>query len=267
VLKATIDKIVQYCIVLQDFIVFCGSQNKANILGEMVNIPKILIVDDEENIRALVRFNLEKAGYQVTEASNGKNALETISADRPDLIILDLMLPIMDGLDVCRKLKGSSITSAIPIIMLTAKSDEIDRVIGLELGADDYLTKPFGSRELLARIKAVLRRSILPTSIAKEIHFGTLLISLTNYAAYLSGKKLELTLKEFELLCLLVQNPNQAFSREKLLENIWGYEYYGDTRTVDVHIRHLRAKLDVAPEIAEAIETVRGVGYRLHAKT
>jgi Response regulators consisting of a CheY-like receiver domain and a winged-helix DNA-binding domain len=235
----------------------------------MVKIPKILVVDDEENIRALVRFNLEKAGYQIMEASNGKNALEIIAEDRPDLIILDLMLPVIDGLDVCRKLKGSLITSAIPIIMLTAKSDEVDRVIGLELGADDYLTKPFGPRELIARIKAVLRRSILPATtanVAKELHFGSLLINLTNYAAYLSGDKLELTLKEFELLCLLVQNPNQAFSREKLLENIWGYEYYGDTRTVDVHIRHLRAKLEKAPEIANAIETVRGIGYRLHAK-
>ena len=235
----------------------------------MVKIPKILVVDDEENIRALVRFNLEKTGYQVIEASNGKNALEIIAEDRPDLIILDLMLPVIDGLDVCRKLKGSLITSAIPIIMLTAKSDEVDRVIGLELGADDYLTKPFGPRELIARIKAVLRRSILPAStanVAKELHFGSLLINLTNYAAYLSGDKLELTLKEFEVLCLLVQNPNQAFSREKLLESIWGYEYYGDTRTVDVHIRHLRAKLEKAPEIANAIETVRGIGYRLHAK-
>ena len=235
----------------------------------MVKIPKILVVDDEENIRALVRFNLEKAGYQIMEASNGKNALEIIAEDRPDLIILDLMLPVIDGLDVCRKLKGSLITSAIPIIMLTAKSDEVDRVIGLELGADDYLTKPFGPRELIARIKAVLRRSILPATtanVAKELHFGSLLINLTNYAAYLSGDKLELTLKEFEVLCLLVQNPNQAFSREKLLENIWGYEYYGDTRTVDVHIRHLRAKLEKAPEIANAIETVRGIGYRLHAK-
>jgi two-component system, OmpR family, alkaline phosphatase synthesis response regulator PhoP len=242
---------------------------KRNILREMVKIPKILVVDDEENIRALVRFNLEKAGYQIMEASNGKNALEIIAEDRPDLIILDLMLPVIDGLDVCRKLKGSLITSAIPIIMLTAKSDEVDRVIGLELGADDYLTKPFGPRELIARIKAVLRRSILPATtanVAKELHFGSLLINLTNYAAYLSGDKLELTLKEFELLCLLVQNPNQAFSREKLLENIWGYEYYGDTRTVDVHIRHLRAKLEKAPEIANAIETVRGIGYRLHAK-
>lgn len=235
----------------------------------MVKIPKILVVDDEENIRALVRFNLEKAGYQIMEASNGKNALEIIAEDRPDLIILDLMLPVIDGLDVCRKLKGSLITSAIPIIMLTAKSDEVDRVIGLELGADDYLTKPFGPRELIARIKAVLRRSILPATtanVAKELHFGSLLINLTNYAAYLSGDKLELTLKEFEVLCLLVQNPNQAFSREKLLESIWGYEYYGDTRTVDVHIRHLRAKLEKAPEIANAIETVRGIGYRLHAK-
>jgi len=235
-------------------------------LEEMINIPKILVVDDEENIRTLVRFNLEKAGYTVTEATNGKEALELIASHRPDLVILDLMLPVIDGLDVCRKLKGNQLNSSIPIIMLTAKSEEVDRVIGLELGADDYLTKPFGPRELIARIKAVLRRVVIPDNVGKELSFGNLVINLTNYAAYLSDKKLELTLKEFELLCLLVQNPNQAFSREKLLENIWGYEYYGDTRTVDVHIRHLRAKLESSPDIANAIETVRGVGYRLHKK-
>lgn len=232
----------------------------------MVNISKVLIVDDEENIRTLIHFNLEKAGYSVEEATNGKEALDLIALNKPDLVILDLMLPVIDGLAVCRKLKENPSTSSIPIIMLTAKSEEIDRVIGLELGADDYMTKPFGPRELLARIKAVLRRIITPDTTAKKLAFGRLTINLTNYAAYLSGKKLELTLKEFELLCLLIQNPNQAFSREKLLENIWGYEYYGDTRTVDVHIRHLRFKLEAAPEIASAIETVRGVGYRLQTK-
>ena len=232
----------------------------------VVTIPKVLVVDDEENIRTLVHFNLEKAGYAVEVASNGKEALDQIALSKPDLVILDLMLPVIDGLDVCRQLKGKPSTSSIPIIMLTAKSEEVDRVIGLELGADDYMTKPFGPRELIARIKAVLRRSVIPDNSAKKISIGNLSINLTNYAAYLSDKKLELTLKEFELLCLLVQNPNQAFSREKLLENIWGYEYYGDTRTVDVHIRHLRFKLESAPEIASAIETVRGVGYRFQTK-
>ena len=232
----------------------------------VITIPKVLVVDDEENIRTLVHFNLEKAGYAVEVASNGKEALDQIAISKPDLVILDLMLPVIDGLDVCRQLKGKPSTSSIPIIMLTAKSEEVDRVIGLELGADDYMTKPFGPRELMARIKAVLRRSVIPDNSPKKISIGNLSINLTNYAAYLSDKKLELTLKEFELLCLLVQNPNQAFSREKLLENIWGYEYYGDTRTVDVHIRHLRFKLESAPEIAGAIETVRGVGYRFQTK-
>ena len=232
----------------------------------MITIPKVLVVDDEENIRTLVHFNLEKAGYAVEVASNGKEALDQIAISKPELVILDLMLPVIDGLDVCRQLKGKPSTSSIPIIMLTAKSEEVDRVIGLELGADDYMTKPFGPRELMARIKAVLRRIVIPDNSRKKISIGNLSINLTNYAAYLSDKKLELTLKEFELLCLLVQNPNQAFSREKLLENIWGYEYYGDTRTVDVHIRHLRFKLESAPEIAGAIETVRGVGYRFQTK-
>lgn len=181
----------------------------------------------------------------------------------PDIVILDLMLPGIDGLEVCRNLKRNPRTAALPIIMLTAKSDEIDRVIGLELGADDYMTKPFSQRELVARIKAVLRRSNVLAGNGEELALGRLRMNFSQYEAWLDNEKLELTPKEYEMLKLLAENAGKVFSREQLLEKIWGYEYFGDTRTVDVHVRHLRAKLERVPEMAEAIETVRGVGYRL----
>lgn len=230
----------------------------------MVKIKqKVLVVDDEENIRMLVKFNLEKAGYEVLEASDGNKAIETAVNSTPDIVILDLMLPGIDGLEVCRNLKRHPRTAALPIIMLTAKSDEIDRVIGLELGADDYMTKPFSQRELVARIKAVLRRSNVAVGNGEELLLGRLRMNFSQYEAWLDKEKLELTPKEYEMLKLLAENAGKVFSREQLLEKIWGYEYFGDTRTVDVHVRHLRAKLERVPEMAEAIETVRGVGYRL----
>ncbi len=230
----------------------------------MVKIKqKVLVVDDEENIRMLVKFNLEKAGYEVLEASDGNKAIETAVNSTPDIVILDLMLPGIDGLEVCRNLKRHPRTAALPIIMLTAKSDEIDRVIGLELGADDYMTKPFSQRELVARIKAVLRRSNVAVGNGEELLLGRLRMNFSQYEAWLDNEKLELTPKEYEMLKLLAENAGKVFSREQLLEKIWGYEYFGDTRTVDVHVRHLRAKLERVPEMAEAIETVRGVGYRL----
>ena len=230
----------------------------------MVKIKqKVLVVDDEENIRMLVKFNLEKAGYEVLEASDGNKAIETAVNSTPDIVILDLMLPGIDGLEVCRNLKRHPRTAALPIIMLTAKSDEIDRVIGLELGADDYMTKPFSQRELVARIKAVLRRSNVAVGNGEELLLGRLRMNFSQYEAWLDNEKLELTPKEYEMLKLLAENAGKVFSREQLLEKIWGYEYHGDTRTVDVHVRHLRAKLERVPEMAEAIETVRGVGYRL----
>ena len=230
----------------------------------MVKIKqKVLVVDDEENIRMLVKFNLEKAGYEVLEASDGNKAIETAVNSTPDIVILDLMLPGIDGLEVCRNLKRHPRTAALPIIMLTAKSDEIDRVIGLELGADDYMTKPFSQRELVARIKAVLRRSNVAVGNGEELLLGRLRMNFSQYEAWLDKEKLELTPKEYEMLKLLSEKAGKVFSREQLLEKIWGYEYFGDTRTVDVHVRHLRAKLERVPEMAEAIETVRGVGYRL----
>ena len=224
---------------------------------------KVLVVDDEDNIRMLVRFNLEKAGYEVFEAEDGRKAVEMAVDLTPDIVLLDLMLPGIDGLEVCRNLKRNPRTAALPIIMLTAKNDEIDRVIGLELGADDYMTKPFSQRELVARIKAVLRRSNVLAGNGEELVLGRLRMNFSQYEAWLDDEKLELTPKEYEMLKLLAENAGKVFSREQLLEKIWGYEYFGDTRTVDVHVRHLRAKLEKVPEMAEAIETVRGVGYKL----
>lgn len=223
---------------------------------------KILVVDDELNIRELVKFNLEKSGYKTMEAEDGQTAVRMAKTEKPELIVLDLMLPGIDGLEVCRLLKNARETSAIPIIMLTAKSEEIDKVIGLELGADDYLTKPFSPRELLARIKAVLRRSQKESSAGGELVIGKLRLNFSRYEAYLGTVKLELTPKEYEMLKLFLTNTGKVFTREQLLEKVWGYEYFGDTRTVDVHVRHLRVKLGQDTEVAEAIETVRGVGYR-----
>jgi two-component system alkaline phosphatase synthesis response regulator PhoP len=228
-----------------------------------VPMGKILIVEDEANIRQLVKYNLEKDGYLVLEAADGLQGLKLAKAEKPELLLLDLMLPQMDGLEVCRNLKGNPATSALPIIMLTAKSEEIDKVIGLELGADDYMTKPFSPRELLARVKAVLRRSQKEASLPGELAIGRLRFNFSRYEVFMGSHKLELTPKEYELLKMLATNLGKVFSREQLLEKVWGYEYFGDTRTVDVHIRHLRAKMETDPETAERIETVRGFGYRL----
>jgi two-component system alkaline phosphatase synthesis response regulator PhoP len=222
----------------------------------------ILIVDDEPSIAELIEFNLQKAGYRVLKADNGLSALQLVRTDKPDLIILDLMIPGIDGMEVCRRLKGQQHTAGIPIIMLTAKNEEVDKIVGLELGADDYMTKPFSTRELVARVKAVLRRSHKESVHDGELAVGKLRLNFTSYAAYLNNEKLELTPKEYELLKLFITNVGKAYTREQLLEKVWGYEYFGDTRTVDVHVRHLRAKMASQPEVADAIETVRGVGYR-----
>lgn len=220
---------------------------------------KILAVDDEAAILELLELSLKKNGFEVVTAADGREALA--KAAGVDLIVLDVMLPELDGFEVCRRLKLDKATESIPIIMLTAKLDEIDKVLGLELGADDYMTKPFSPRELVARIKAVLRRT-LPSETDQKLTVDELTLDFNSYEAMLSGEVLALTPKEFELLKLLVTNPSKAFSRDELLEKVWGYEYYGDTRTVDVHIRHLRHKLEPAARLSSAIETVRGIGYR-----
>ncbi|MDD3852258.1 MAG: response regulator transcription factor [Syntrophomonadaceae bacterium] len=227
---------------------------------------KILVVDDEDYIVELVRFNLEKEGYLVVSASNGEEALNLVANERPDLILLDIMLPNIDGLEVCRTLKQNPEFNAIPIIMLTAKGDEIDTVLGLEMGADDYIKKPFSPREVIARVKARLRAlKVLEAEKVvgeKAYVIKELIVVPEKYEAFIGETKLELTPKEFELLSLMVANQGKVFTREALLEKVWGYEYSGDTRTVDVHIRHLRQKLNDDSNFPDYIETVRGVGYR-----
>ncbi len=228
--------------------------------------PKILVVDDETHIVELVKFNLEKEGYRVIVAYDGQSALEKVRDVIPDLILLDIMLPKMDGLEVCRAIKQVPQYNTIPIIMLTAKGEEIDTVLGLEMGADDYIKKPFSPREMVARVKARLRAlKILEAEKAvgqKAYIFKELTVVPDKYEAFFGEEKLELTPKEFELLRLMASNQGKVFTREVLLEKVWGYEYSGDTRTVDVHIRHLRQKLGDDSTYPDYIETVRGVGYR-----
>lgn len=219
---------------------------------------KILVVDDEESIVTLLEFNLEQAGFTVISSFDGKNALKQVIQEKPDLIILDLMLPELDGLEVCKQLRQRGITT--PILMLTAKSDELDKVLGLELGADDYLTKPFSTRELLARVKAILRRTQMNKLTLEEeerLRVGELEIVPGNFEAYYQGKELNLTPKEFELLVFLVRNKGRVLTREQLLNTVWDYDFVGDTRIVDVHISHLREKINKA-----YIKTVRGLGYK-----
>ncbi|MDD4237381.1 MAG: response regulator transcription factor [Desulfotomaculaceae bacterium] len=236
-------------------------------------MSKILVVDDEKNILELVRFNLEREGYQVFVSLDGASALELARSEIPALIILDIMLPEMDGIEVCRELRREPVTRDIPILMLSAKADELDRVLGLEMGADDYVTKPFSPRELVARVKARLRRSAREEGKTGEVQakgrldYGRMLIDEERFAVYIDGVKQEFTLKEFEIIRFLARYPGKVFSRDQLLEQVWGYDYAGDSRTVDVHIRHIRQKLEQHQQGAQIIETVRGVGYRLKEGT
>lgn len=222
---------------------------------------KILIVDDEHNIVDILKANLEREGYQTLAAYDGAQALEMGLNQKPDLILLDCMLPKIDGFDVCRKLRQQT---NVPILMLTAKSEEIDKVLGLELGADDYITKPFSVREVLARVKAQLRRvslTDLEGDHQKVLTFGDLEIDQEAYEVRRRGEVIELTLREFELVRFLAQNAWQVFSREALLEKVWGYEYFGDVRTVDVTVRRTREKLEPDQHNYRYILTKRGVGY------
>lgn len=227
----------------------------------------IYAVEDEVHIQQLVKYNLETNGYKVLSFDSGEGLLEEIRNSTPDLFILDLMLPGIDGLEVCRQLRSNPHTKSIPIIMLTAKSEEFDKVLGLELGADDYLTKPFSVRELVARVKAILRRvaNTAPAE-AETIKHGDILMDLTRHEVYKSGKLLDMPLKEFDLLKILLLNKGKVLSRELLLERIWGFDYYGETRTVDVHIRYIRQKIEEDDSNPVYIETVRGIGYRFNDK-
>jgi DNA-binding response OmpR family regulator len=222
-------------------------------------VVKILLVEDEVQIHELVRFNLEKEGFIVIGASDGEQGLDLARKEKPDLIILDLTLPLLDGYDVCKTLRSQKDTLAIPIIILSARDDVVDKVIGLELGADDYMTKPFSPRELSARIKARLRegqrKNDTPNS---PLRWGNLEIVLESYIATINAQPLNLTVKEFELLILFVANPYQVFSREYLIQKVWGSHSNAGTRTLDVHISHLRNKLKT---LGPVLESIRGVGY------
>ncbi len=220
---------------------------------------RILIVDDEKDIRELLSFQLQQHGFTTITANNGEEALNKIEEKPPDLIILDLMMPKMDGAEVCRALKREEKTRRIPIIMLTAKGEEIDRVVGFELGADDYVAKPFSPRELALRVKAVLKRVTTADEPAEFLTFKDLHIDLSRHRVTVAGKAIELTSTEFKLLTTLLQRRGRVQTRDHLLETVWGYDYIGFTRTVDTHIRRLRAKLGTS---GDCIETVRGVGYR-----
>ncbi len=223
---------------------------------------KVLIIEDEKSISDIIKFNLIKEGFEVETAYDGQDGLEKATAGKPDLILLDVMLPIIDGFQVCKKVRESS---AVPILMLTAKEEEVDKVLGLELGADDYITKPFGMRELIARIKANIRRTDLIANLQNVPpnvqDFGNLAIDLNRYEVRKDDRALELTLREFELLKYLAERENKVFSREQLLEEVWGYEYYGDIRTVDVTVRRLREKLEDDSSEPKYIMTKRGIGY------
>lgn len=222
---------------------------------------KILIVDDDENISELISLYLEKENYATKIVDNGNDVMDVVKSYNPNLVLLDLMLPGKDGYDVCKEIRQSS---TVPIIMLTAKGETFDKILGLELGADDYMVKPFDTKELTARVKAVLRRYTPKENKGKQINLPNLTINLANYSVNHNDHKIEMPPKELELLYYLASNPNQVFTREQLLDRIWGYEYIGDTRTVDVHVKRIREKID--ENEYWGLKTVWGIGYKFEVK-
>ena len=226
---------------------------------------KILIVDDDLNICELLRIYLEKEGFEAEVETDGLKALSTFNAFNPDLVLLDIMLPYLDGWQICREIRK---TSQTPIIMISAKGETFDKVLGLELGADDYISKPFETKEVIARIKAVLRRtatSSATSEVVKEVSYEKLTINLTNYELTVDGKNIDTPPKELELIYHLASNPNRVYTRDQLLDEVWGFEYYGDSRTVDVHVKRLREKLEGVSDKWE-LKTVWGVGYKFETK-
>ncbi len=225
----------------------------------------VLIADDEPQIREILSIYLKKEGFKVIEAADGAEALVQVQAGKPDIILLDIMMPVLDGLEVCKQVRK---ISDVPIIMLTAKDSDDDRILGLEIGADDYISKPFNTREVVARVKAVLRRTnaSLNTQNKQVLEYPDLMINLSEYRVVAFGREITFTAKEMELLWCLASNPGIVFSRNQLLEKIWGYTYYGDTRTVDTHIKRVRHKLAIPPDSTWDIMTVWGVGYKFEVK-
>jgi phosphate regulon transcriptional regulator PhoB len=225
---------------------------------------KILIVDDEKDIVELVAYNLEREGFAVLRALDGRKAWEAVNAEKPDLVILDLMMPEISGMEVCRMIRGQAATADLPIIMLTAKSDSIDKILGLEVGADDYLTKPFHVRELIARVRAVLRRAERPSgeSAPESLDHAGLHMDLTSYRVTVGGRPVELSSREFRLLQFFLSHPGRVYSRDQLLDQVWGDEAFVEPRTVDVHISRLRGAIESDKENPRYILTVRGIGYK-----
>jgi len=225
----------------------------------------ILVVEDEPDIRELVKYNLEADGFAVAEAESGEQAVRMIAERQPALVILDLMLPGIDGLEICRRLRGRSESAVLPIVMLTARAAEVDRIVGLEMGADDYVTKPFSPRELVARVRAVLRRST-PPAVPGQPHEvyerGRLRVDMSSHEAWVDGRRLELSLREFELLKFFVRNPQRVYDRLAILDLVWGQDTFVEPRTVDVHVRRLRQRIERDDANPELIVTVRGVGYK-----
>lgn len=228
----------------------------------MYTKQKVMVIDDDVNICELIRLYLEKDGYEVITAHNGIKAVEVFKDTTPNIVILDIMLPGLDGWQVCREIRK---VSGIPIIMLTAKGETFDKVLGLELGADDYMVKPFDPKELVARVKAVLRRYEHKDVDVLEIIYPNLVVNKSNYTIKVSGVDMELPPKELELLFFLATNPNKVFTREQLLEHVWGFDFYGDSRTVDVHVKRLREKIEVENQKWQ-LKTVWGVGYKFEVK-
>ena len=224
---------------------------------------KILVVEDDHNISDLIRMYLEKEGFEVQTVFDGGSAVETFRSWEPDMVLLDIMLPVMDGWAVCGKIRE---TSRTPIIMITAKSEVFDRIQGLEMGADDYIVKPFEMKELIARINAVLRRTEIPTDTRKRLVFDKLIIDLDSYELIVDGKKVDTPPKELELLYHLASTPNRVYTRNQLLDEVWGFDYFGDSRTVDVHIKRLREKVENVTD-QWALKTVGGVGYKFETTT
>ena len=226
---------------------------------------KVLVVDDEQSIVTLLKYNIEQAGYQVIVAYDGVQALEKVNEEKPDLVVLDVMLPEKDGIEVCKTIRSDK--NQVPILMLTARDDEFDRVLGLELGADDYMTKPFSPREVVARVKAILRRvgQVENKNLEEDedIILGAIRIRPDFFEVYRNDELLELTPKEFELLLYLIERQGRVITREHMLNSVWNYEFAGDSRIVDVHISHLRDKLEENPKQPQFIKTVRGLGYKL----
>lgn len=221
---------------------------------------KILLIEDDKDIINLVKHYLEKEGYRTFEATDGVKGLDALKKEKVDLVVLDVMLPELNGIDVLKRIKGDAKTANIPVIMLTAKGEETDKIVGLELGADDYITKPFSPKELVARIKALLRRVEKPVEKTDTLKYGELIMDISRHEVKVKGKEIELTAKEFGLLEELLRNKGRVLTRDTLLNNVWGYDYFGNTRTVDVHIRRLREKI---PLLEKSIITVKQLGYKL----